>query len=949
MSKWLKLRKSDFRSLSFIISHVSFSLFYKLQRFQKPAIAGFWRHVTRTPQSQFFIVYWLPMSMLSALFGDASSRVLKQYSHIIDEINALEPEYEKKSQEEIRAEIQKYRDEDLDEILPRVFAMVREASKRTSGKRHFDMQLLGGVVLHHGKIAEMRTGEGKTLVATLPAALNAIVGRGVHVITVNDYLARRDAVWMGEIYHYLGFSVGCINHDTSYLYDPTHAESTKHEALNTKQIQNDKSKVSDFDIRISDLDRKRDELGSFRVVHEFLRPCTRQEAYAADITYGTNNEYGFDWLRDNLLVSREEIRQKEHYFAIVDEVDSILIDEARTPLIISAPDEEAGDLYRLFSTIAPTLKRDVDYKVEEKHRAVLVTDEGISKVEKALGVSDIYSDRGIRYVRHLEQALRAEALFQRDRHYVVKPAPTGASGNGEIIIVDEFTGRLMPGRRWSEGLHQAIEAKERVEVQRESRTLATITFQNYFRMYEKLSGMTGTAATSAEEFHKVYHIDVVEVPTHKTMIRKDSPDRIYQTEHGKFTAVAREVKARYERGQPVLLGTSSIEKNEILSEFLKREGVPHNILNAKNHEREAEIIAQAGRACAVTLATNIAGRGVDIILGGTPPDPNEAEKVKAAGGLFVLGTERHEARRIDNQLRGRSGRQGDPGESQFFLSLEDDLLRIFAPERIKNLMGRLGIPEDEPIEARLVSRSIEQAQGKIEGLHFDSRKHLLEYDDVLSKQRNAIYKMRREMLFADTDAIDQKTRELVANFARRVHEANPEPEEAEKILAAMMGKADKKLLPPEAVDLPEGFISALDTEYTLRMSEDRANFLENARGLFLQTVDMLWRDHLEVMEYMRSSVGLRAYGQRDPLVEYKNEGHRLFKEFNANLTGLFVQNLFKVNAGAHIHAEAPRRIVTNEQRAVANRVLKNAGGDKVGRNDPCPCGSGKKYKRCHGA
>jgi preprotein translocase subunit SecA len=867
-----------------------------------------------------FVVHYTPMSFLEGVFGSAESRTLKKYVGVVEDINALESEYEKKSDDEIRAEVsiwRKYPDMStkyLNEILPRVFAAVREASRRTLRQRHFDVQLIGGMVLHEGKIAEMRTGEGKTLVATLPASLNALLGRGVHLVTVNDYLARRDTVWMGEIYHFLGLSVGCINHDASYLYDPHFKEG-------------------------STQDMTRDTLGSFKVIQEFLRPCSRKEAYAADITYGTNNEYGFDWLRDNLASSVDEIRQKNHAYAIVDEVDSILIDEARTPLIISAPDDEAADLYKVFARLAPKLSRDVDYTVDEKMHAVLVTDAGISKVEQLLGVSDIYTERGIRYVRHLEQALRAESLFQKDRHYVVR--------DGGVVIVDEFTGRLMPGRRWSDGLHQAIEAKENVEIQKESRTLATITFQNYFRMYDKLSGMTGTAATSAEEFHKVYNLDVEIVPTHHPMIRKDNADKIYQTEHGKFTAIAREVKERHTHGQPVLLGTSSIEKNEVLSGYLQRDGVPHNVLNAKNHEREAEITAQAGRLGAVTVATNIAGRGVDIILGGTPPDKTEAEKVKALGGLFVLGTERHEARRIDNQLRGRSGRQGDAGESNFYLSLEDDLLRIFAPDRIKNLMGKLGIPEDQPIEARLVSRAIEQAQEKIEGLHFDSRKHLLEYDDVMSKQRTSIYRTRREMLGADAAGVQKKIGELLDIFSANVLAVVTEPEEAQKIFSSLAGRKDQALVPSENLDLPEAFRGALEAEYQARSLKDKDGFLRNAQVLLLQIIDMLWRDHLEVMEYTRSSVGLRAYGQRDPLIEYKNEAHQLFKTFNANLAQLFVENLFKIGVEAHLRQEAPK-MITNEQRAVAARVIKNAAGEKVGRNDSCPCGSGKKYKRCHG-
>lgn len=858
------------------------------------------------------------MAFWRRLLGTDDSHIIRGYQSRVAEVNALEEEYKEKSQDAMQEEIRTYRahedvsKEYLDEILPRVFAMVREASRRTSGKRHFDVQLIGGMVLHDGAIAEMRTGEGKTLVATLPAVLNAIRGKGVHIVTVNDYLARRDAVWMGEIYHFLGLSVGCINHDTSFLYDPTIRENSKE-------------------------DKNRDTLGSFKVVNEFLKPCSRAQAYAADITYGTNNEYGFDWLRDNLEYVSDAIRQKEHAFAIVDEVDSILIDEARTPLIISAPDDEAADLYSVFAGIAPKLVRDIDYTVDEKMRAVLVNDEGISKVERMLGISDIYSERGVRYVRHLEQALRAEALFQKDRHYVVRD-------NG-VMIVDEFTGRLMPGRRWSDGLHQAVEAKERVQIQKESRTLATITFQNYFRMYEKLSGMTGTAKTSVEEFLKVYNLEVITVPTHRPMIRKDQPDRMYQTEHGKFTAIAREVKERHKKSQPVLLGTSSIEKNELLSKYLDREGIPHNVLNAKNHEREAEITAQAGRAGSVTVATNIAGRGVDIILGGTPEDSEQGEKVRELGGLLVIGTERHEARRIDNQLRGRSGRQGDPGESIFFLSLEDDLLRIFAPDRIKSLMGRLGIPEDQPIEAGMVSRAIEQAQTKIEGLHFDTRKHLLEYDDVMSKQRTSVYRARREMLEANSEAVEKKIGELLDLFGSNVIASAAEEEDVQKVFNALAGHEDKKLLPVENLDLPESFRAALEAEYQSRMLSDKDAFLRNARSLYLQTVDMLWRDHLEVMEYTRSSVGLRAYGQRDPLVEYKNEAHRLFKTFNANLAHIFVENIFKINMQAQLVPQH-QKMITNEQRKAAETIIKNAEGEKVGRNDLCPCGSGKKYKKC---
>ena len=812
------------------------------------------------------------MSVLTRIFGDANKRVISKLEPLVQEISAFEPELEKLSAEELREKTSEFKKRlgegdppagGLDALLPEAFAVAREASKRTLGQRHFDVQLLGGAVLHQGKIAEMKTGEGKTLVATLPAYLNALSGKGVHIVTVNDYLSRRDAVWMGQIYNALGLSVGVLNHEASFLYDPSH-EAAKEE------------------------DRARDTLGAFKIVHEFLRPVTRREAYAADITYGTNNEYGFDYLRDNMAYLPEHLTQRGYNFAIVDEVDSILIDEARTPLIISAPDEESGELYRTFSKIAPQLKAEKDYTVDEKMRAVSITEEGIEKVEKLLGVENIYTEKGIKYVHHLEQALRAQALFRLDKDYVVR--------QGEVIIVDEFTGRLMPGRRWSDGLHQAIEAKEGVLVQKESRTLATITFQNYFRMYGKLAGMTGTASTSAEEFHKVYNLDVVEVPTNKPMVRADHPDRVYQTGVGKLKAVAREVRERHEKGQPVLVGTVSIEKNERLSEMLKREGVEHEILNAKNHEREAEIIAQAGRKGRVTLATNIAGRGVDIIFGGNPPSPEEAKEVREAGGLFVLGTERHEARRIDNQLRGRSGRQGDPGETQFFVSLEDELMRIFGSDRIKNMMGKFGIPEDEPIEAKLISRAIESAQEKIEGFNFDARKHILEYDDVMNKQRKAIYDRRRKILFASSEEISELAQENLAKDA------------SEDIL-----------------------------------KDKEPNLL---RQLLLQTIDMLWIEHLEAMEYMRSSVRLRAYGQRDPLIEYKNEAIGLFRQLEASIKLQFSHLLSHINAPL---ASTPQQHELKLSRDNSGAALPAAPGVKVGRNDPCPCGSGKKYKRCHGA
>ena len=805
------------------------------------------------------------MGILTKLFGISGEADLKKLLPIAEEINSLEPDFEKLSREDLKNKTKEFRKritdgESLDDLMPEAFAAAREASKRTLGQRHYDVQLMGGIVLHQGKISEMKTGEGKTLVATLPAYLNAISGEGVHVVTVNDYLSRRDAVWMGEIYNALGLQTGVLNHEASFLYDPTH-EANKEE------------------------DRERDQLGSFKVVHEFLRPVSRREAYLADITYGTNNEYGFDFLRDNMAYAESQVVQRGHNFAIVDEVDSILIDEARTPLIISMPDAESGELYKIFSKIVPRLKKEEDYNVDEKQKASTLTEAGIEKIESILGIKDLYTERGMRYVHHLEQALRAQALFERDRDYVVK--------SGEVIIVDEFTGRLMPGRRWSDGLHQAIEAKEGVRVQQESRTLATITFQNYFRLYKKLSGMTGTASTSAEEFHKVYNLEAAEIPTNRPMVRLDRGDKVFQNESGKFKAVAREVKERHEKGQPVLIGTVSIEKNERLSAILKREGVPHELLNAKNHEQEAEIIAQAGGIGRVTLATNIAGRGVDIILGGNPPDPEGAERVRSSGGLYVLGTERHEARRIDNQLRGRSGRQGDPGESQFFVSLEDDLMSIFGSEKIKNMMGSFGIPEDEPLEHKLVSNAIESAQGKIEGLNFDARKHLLEYDDVMNKQRKSVYERRKKVLYGS----DDEFKEIYKTYL------------SEEVTDEILAKKEEEL---------------------------KDSFLPTLRTYLLRTIDLLWMEHLELMEYTRSSVRLRAYGQRDPLVEYKNEAIRLFRELEGTMSTNFSNSI--LHLGEHTHP--------GERKHEIQIIASSANKNEPGRNDPCPCGSGKKYKKC---
>ena len=773
------------------------------------------------------------MAFWKRLFGDENLGALRAAEPIVPAVNALEEGMKALSDEALKGKTAEFRrrlDEGLaggaaektvlDGLAPEAFAAVREASRRTLGQRHFDVQLIGGMILHRGDIAEMRTGEGKTLVATLPAYLNALTGKGVHIVTVNDYLSRRDAVWMGEIYYALGLSVGVINHEASFIYDPSHVSA---EALAEEDVT-------------------RDQVGSFKVMHDFLRPCTRREAYAADITYGTNNEFGFDYLRDNLEYESAALRQREYHFAIVDEIDSILIDEARTPLIISAPVSDAESLYGRFTQIAESLIPEEDYTVDRKHKQIQLSDSGIEKAERALGVDNIYTDAGIKYVHHLETAVRAKALFERDKEYVVK--------DGQIIIVDEFTGRLQPGRRWSEGLHQAIESKEGVEMQQESRTFASITFQNYFRLYGKLAGMTGTAVTSSEEFYKVYGLNTVVVPTNRPAVRKDHEDLIFQTEAGKYKAIARHVRELHEKGQPVLVGTVSVEKNEVLSAYFKQEGIPHEILNAKNHEREGEIIAQAGKYGGVTVATNMAGRGVDIKLGGNPGSDEEYEAVKKTGGLFLVGTERHEARRIDNQLRGRSGRQGDPGETQFFVSLEDSLMRVFASDVIKRVMGTFKIPEDEPIYNSMITRALEKAQKRIEELNFDARKHVLSYDDVLNIQRQSIYARRRGLLVGDISAIDEE-------FARIALGRSPVTGEAEA---------------------HEGFAEML----AAKKNELGDAFYPMTRRFLLQTVDFLWVEHLEAMEYLRNSVNLRAYGQRDPLVEYKKEGLKLFQTMESS-------------------------------------------------------------------
>ena len=826
------------------------------------------------------------MSIISKLFPSDAQKLVKKLEPFGDKVFSYEEEFKLLSDLELREKSVSLKQEVqdklanvakeslksetrkvLDGVMPVAFALVREASRRTLHMMHYKVQVIGGALLHQGNIAEMRTGEGKTLVATLPVYLNALTGRGVHVVTVNDYLSRRDAVWMGQVYNALGVSTAVINHQSSFLYDSEHLDET------TEKLD----------------DKERDETGAFKIVYDFLKPCSRQDAYNADITYGTNNEFGFDYLRDNIGYNKEQLSQRGFYYAVVDEIDSILIDESRTPLIISAPAEESGELYKTFAKIASQLTQEEHYKVDEKQRAISLTDEGINRAEELLGINNIYSIQGMKYVHHLETAIRAKSLFIKEKEYVVK--------DNAVVIVDEFTGRMQPGRRWSDGLHQAVEAKEGVKIEQESRTLASITFQNYFRFYEKLSGMTGTAVTSSEEFYKVYALPVIPVPTHNSIKRLDHNDLIFQTEKGKLKALTAKIKELHDKGQPVLIGTISIEKNEVLSKYLEREGVPHAILNAKNHEKEGEIIANAGKRGAVTIATNMAGRGVDIKLGGALATQSEYEAVRDAGGLFVIGTERHEARRIDNQLRGRSGRQGDPGETQFYVCLEDDLMRVFGSDNIKKMMGRFGIPEDQPIDSSMVSRSLEGAQEKIEGFHFDARKHTLQYDDVLNKQRQSIYEKRRKALYRDETYIS----EMLVSIS----------EISETIASTIKEKEEK---------------------YGLEA------FHHIVSNTLLQIIDTLWMDHLDQMEHMRNSVNLRAYGQRDPLVEYKKEGLRMFKEMDARLKQdlvMFIENIDGVMAT--LASGVQNNTIT---------LGSNDSGEKIGRNDLCPCGSGKKWKKC---
>ncbi len=810
---------------------------------------------------------------LKRLLGDPQVKTLKRLQKRVVTINKLEAKYkklsDKKLQEQTKLLKKRLEKETLDGILPDAFAVVREAARRTLGQRHFDVQLIGGMVLHDGSVAEMKTGEGKTLVATLPVYLNALTGKGVHVVTVNDYLAQRDAGWMSEVYHFLGLSVGVIIPDQSYVYDPEY----------TNENHDDP-----------------------RFRH--LKPSTRQEAYQADITYGTNNEFGFDYLRDNMVRETDQLRQRELHYAIVDEVDSILIDEARTPLIISAPATASGASYGQFSKVVRQLKPE-HYEIDEKRKSVILTDSGVEKIEKVLGIKDLYSTEHIRNIYHLDQALKAQLLFKRDKDYVV-------STDGEIVIVDQFTGRLLRGRRYNEGLHQAIEAKEGVDVQEESMTLATISFQNLFRLYDKLAGMTGTATTEAEEFHQIYKLDVVEVPPNRKIIRDDRPDRIYKTEAGKFRAIINEVKELHKKGQPVLIGTVSIEKNEVLSRQLKKAGIPHQVLNAKNNEREAAIVAEAGQKGAVTLATNIAGRGTDIVL---------TDETKKLGGLVVIGSERHESRRIDNQLRGRAGRQGDPGMTQFFVSTEDELMRIFGGDRIGKLMNRLKVDDDTPIENRLISKSLESAQKKVEGFNFDTRKNVVQYDDVMNRHRKAVYSMRREILLqAD---ISKRIRAFMAEEVKAlVVSPDSLTEKFEAILTEVFPLDEStldRLFDVDAGKFESELLAEVEELYAGREAAFGADVLRKIeRDIYLQVLDNLWMQHLESMDHLREGIHWLSVGQRDPLVEYRRQSQVLFSEMQLTLRHDVLRSIFHARPVAENELDRP--IETELTRAARSSV-----------------------------
>jgi len=906
------------------------------------------------------------MKLFSKIFGD-NDREIRKYMPAVEQVNALEPEFEALSDEELRAKTDEFRErlaagETVDDLLPEAFAAVREAAKRGVGQRHYDVQVIGGIVLHQGRIAELKTGEGKTLTATLPLYLNALEGRGAHLVTVNDYLAKRDAQWYGPVFDALGLSLGVLQHEEAFLYSPVKQSETEN--------------------------------------MEHLKPCSRREAYHADITYGTNHEFGFDYLRDNMAVTLDAVVQREMHFAIVDEVDNILVDEARTPLIISGPAEDSAARYQTFARLAPRLTVDADYTVDEKARAVLLTEAGVEKIEQLLGINNIYAPENYRLTRYMEAALKAQVIYKADVDYVVK--------DGEVVIVDDFTGRLMFGRRWSDGLHQAVEAKEGVRIQNESITYATITLQNYFRLYDKLAGMTGTAATEGEEFFKIYKLDVVVIPTNQPMVREDYNDLVYRTERAKFEAVSEEIAELREHGRPVLVGTVSIEKSEYLSDLLTRKGIEHQVLNAKQHEKEAGIIAQAGRYGTVTIATNMAGRGTDIVLGGKPDGRTKEEwqeehnRVVDAGGLEIIGTERHESRRIDNQLRGRSGRQGDPGSSRFYVSFEDDIMRRFAPDWLPGMMAKLGMEEDMPIESRWVSKAIETAQTKVEGHNFDIRKHVVDYDDVMNTQRDVIYKERNKILEgADLKAnvLEMVHEQLTAIVGANLPTDNPDDWDLEVMLAEANAvvKLSDEFAPDTLVTMtPDAVLEAI-IEFADDAYEDKEEELGSdimralERLVMLRSIDSLWVEHLTAMDEMRQGIGLQAYGQTDPLVAYKREAHDMWDQLLGNIRNQITRAIYHVELVAPPQpapppvtiavqpgvaddgngATATTSLMDSEraQRAVAaaagvkapprnlrtNQPVEGGGGrtvvsaPKVGRNDPCPCGSGKKYKKCHGA
>ena len=891
--------------------------------------------------------------MLGAItkFFDSNEKEINKLKPLVLEINALEGNAKKLKDSDFPKKTKEFKEriqdgEPLELILPEAFALVREAAKRTIGQRHFDVQLMAAAVLASGKIAEQKTGEGKTLSAVPALYLHALTGKSVHLVTVNDYLARRDAGWMGPVFKFLGLSVSSIISEESFIFDPDYVNKNTHD---------------------------------FRLLH--LKTITRKEAYQADIVYGINSEYGFDYLRDNMAQDLESISQRGYYFAVVDEVDSVLIDEARTPHIISAPDEEPTQKYYEYSKLVEKLTPEIDYKIDEKLRTAHLTDHGITKIEKMFGVSDIY-EKDFDTVYHLEAALKARTLFHKEKDYIVK--------DGEVILVDEFTGRLMTGRRLSEGLHQAIEAKEGVTIQRESKTLATVSLQNYFRMYEKLAGMTGTAVTEAEEFNKIYKLDVVVIPTHRPLTRKDHSDAIYKTGRAKISAVADEIEKAHKKGQPVLVGTTSIDKNEIVSELLKRRGIKHEVLNAKNHEREAEIIAKAGEKGAVTVATNMAGRGVDIILGGDSPKDEEGmdkkgtkewelwekkhKEVLDAGGLLVIGTERHESRRIDNQLRGRSGRQGDPGVSRFFVGLDDDIMRLFGGESISGIMTRFNMPEDVPLQHPIVSRAIEQAQIKVEGYNFDIRKHLVEYDDVLNKQREIVYQRRRKVLEVGEKTEESLKGDIEEKIEKSISETvlmqsmqefqdveSPSAQIAEKFSTIVpfdetsLKQIENQLEQVHSVEEKTSFLTniAKDVYKTREEQMGKELMRQVERFVMLSVIDNLWMDHLDAIENLRQGIGLRGYGQKDPLVEYKNEAYGMFEKLIDTIDDEIVHRIYKIQVQQaptasvphqHMHTQAAG---SNQPQVSQKTVVVNKDKKDLGRNDPCWCGSGKKYKKCH--